>query len=186
MKISLEREFKTGISETSYLNLIKEYQLEDKRFLQINYYFDTDNLDLLKNDITLRIRQKGNQYKITAKITVGEGKKEISVYLDEDKAKEMLEAGFDANIVGINHFVKKVAELETLRVKMPYKEGFLFFDKSTYSNKVDYEIEYEINDGIPYEKGKEIFNEFLKEKAIPFVKLIGKSTRAYKEKGLQK
>jgi uncharacterized protein YjbK len=45
----LEIEFKTFITEQEYLNLLKEFELENKTFEQINYYFDTKDNELLNN-----------------------------------------------------------------------------------------------------------------------------------------
>ena len=43
----LEIEFKTLIDEKTYNNLLKEFNLLDKTFVQTNYYFDTKNYDLM-------------------------------------------------------------------------------------------------------------------------------------------
>ena len=67
MNTSLEIEFKTAINEEMYEVLIKKYHLKDKTFIQINHYFDTENKEIINQKNILRIRQKGDNYKITKK-----------------------------------------------------------------------------------------------------------------------
>lgn len=178
MKTNLEIEFKTFITKEKYEELLADFNLENNIFEQTNHYFDTDNLDLVDEKIVLRIRQKGNFYKLTSKSHSEKGAFETHMLLDEDEALEMLEKGFDANRININHQVHKVSELTTFRVSTPYKNGIVFFDKSVYYGHVDYEIEYEVDS---FEQGQLDFQSFLQEYDIPFVPSIRKSYRAYSE-----
>lgn len=175
MKTNLEIEFKTKISAEIYHNLIQEYNLEKQILTQINYYFETENNFLKNNKITLRIRQKGEQYKLTSKLHTDDGTQECHLYLTKNDALNMLEKGFNAHIIGLPYFVKNIAKLQTERVSFLYKKGKLFFDKNTYYGNTDYEIEFEANS---IQEGKIIFLEFLKEKNIPYEKIKSKSYRA--------
>jgi len=186
MKISLEREFKSEISEEKYLELLKEFKLENKSFIQTNHYFDNDSFDLLENHITLRIREKNGNYKITTKYRKDGGHEEKSILLTNEEAQFYLQNGFNISILEIGDMdVKKRYELTTERSKTPYKSGTLFFDKSTYYGKTDYEVEYEINDDTSLDEGSKLFHEFLMSHNIMYVKTLGKTKRAYKEKSNQ-
>ena len=177
MKTNLEIEFKTLIDENTYLKMLKLFDLENNVFEQINHYFDTNNADLISNHYVLRIRQKGQNYKLTSKSHSPEGAFEKHIFLTKDQALKMLDEGFDANVIEFPYYVKKVAELTTYRTSTEYKDGRLFFDKNHYYGITDYEIEYEANS---MEQGLIDFENFLKENNIPYQKSISKSKRAYK------
>lgn len=178
MKHNLEIEFKTAIQKETYDELLKQFDLENNVFKQTNYYFDTDNLDLDNSKIVLRIRQKGNQYKLTSKSHSNEGAFETHVFITEEEALKMLRDGFDASIINLSFYVRKVSELSTYRVSTSYKNGVIFFDKSVYYGKTDYEIEYEADS---QEQGKKDFDSFLNEYNIDLVKSVRKSSRAYEQ-----
>lgn len=178
MKTTLEIEFKTKITEKKYQELIKMFDLEKDIFIQTNHYFDTENQDIVKSDFILRIRQKGENYKLTSKEHTDNGTIERHIKLSTEEAKKMIENGFDANIINLPFKVTKVAELTTYRVKMPYKDGMLFFDKNTYYDTIDFEIEYEANS---ISQGQTDFQSFLFEQGIPFVKMKSKTKRAYQK-----
>jgi uncharacterized protein YjbK len=176
MNKNVELEFKTFITEQVYESLVDEFGLRENTFIQKNYYFDTENEDLKKDKIVLRIRVKNGHYKLTKKVH-GEshGSIETHIFLTEDEAKEMLQNGFDASIIDLPFKVKKICELQTERCSAPYKNGKIFFDKSTYYGRTDFEIEYEADD---WDEGKKIFDDFLKTHNIQARPSISKSVRA--------
>ncbi len=178
MRHNLEIEFKTFITKEKYEELLNIFNLENNVFLQTNHYFDTANLDLVDKKVVLRIRQKQNNYKLTSKSHSDQGAFETHMLLEERNALDMLANGFDASMINLPHFVRKVSELSTHRVSTAYKNGIIFFDKSVYYGKTDYEIEYEADS---FEQGQKDFESFLKEYNIPFVTSIRKSTRAYEQ-----
>jgi len=174
-----EIEFKTFINEQEYLDLLKEFALENNIFKQINHYFDSKDCKLLKEQTVLRIREKGNNFKLTKKTRGEVGADETHLFITKDEAYKLIENGFDASIIGIPLNVSKVAELTTYRASAPYKDGTIFFDKSEYYGKVDYEIEYEVDDVI---EGKKDFLDFLKTHNIEYKESIRKSKRAFDNK----
>lgn len=176
MTTNKEIEFKTFITKEKYEELLNAFDLADNVFPQTNYYFDTENEDVIKNKSVLRIRQKGDKFKLTLKSHAEVGADETHIILTKDQAQDMLKNGFDASIIGFPKFVKKIAELTTYRVSTPYKNGTIFFDRSEYYGHVDYEIEYEVD---YVEQGKIDFNSFLEEYHVPFKESIRKSKRAY-------
>lgn len=176
MKKNLEIEYKCGIKKKVYKRLLDKYNLNEKVYVQINHYFDTEGQDLFNNHITLRIRQKGEQYKLTKKVKVSEGTEETHLYLTPSQGKDMIISGFNGEMIQLPYDFIKVGELTTYRAKTPYKEGELFLDKSTYGDSTDYEIEIEV----PSKESKHIFKEFLKDEKIKFKKLKSKSYRCFK------
>lgn len=176
MNLNKEIEFKSFISEEKYNELIQKFGLDNNVFAQTNHYFDTPNENLMQEETVLRIRQKGNNYKITKKTRATVGADETHILISKEKALEILENGFDASIIGLPYFVKKVAELTTYRVSTPYRNGTLFLDKSVYYGNVDFEIEYEVDDD---KTGYDDFLKFLKEYNIEFKESIRKSKRAF-------
>ncbi len=178
MYTSLEIEFKTAINKDEYDKLIKLFNLEDKIFTQTNYYFDTLDNSLINEHIILRIREKAHNIKLTSKTPQEIGTLERHIVLDKDEAYKMIENGFDASIIGIDKNVLNVATLTTHRATLSYNGGKLFFDKNTYYDTTDYEIEFEFDNE---KTGKELFLEFLSEHNITYKKLESKSKRAYKK-----
>ncbi|MCR5113364.1 MAG: CYTH domain-containing protein [Acholeplasmatales bacterium] len=176
MYLNKEIEFKTFISEEKYNELIDKFGLDNNVFAQTNHYFDTDDTKLMEEKTVLRIRQKGNNYKITKKTRAEVGADETHILISKEKALEYLKDGFDANVIGIPYYVHKIAELTTYRVSTPYKNGVLFFDKSVYYDKVDYEIEFEVDDD---KEGYKEFVKFMEDFGIEYKESIRKSKRAY-------
>ena len=74
-----EIEFKTLITKEQYESLVEEFNLKDNIYCQINHYFDTPDFLLHDDKIVLRIRQKGDNYKLTKKTksTVGNDESHI-------------------------------------------------------------------------------------------------------------
>ncbi|MCI5582900.1 MAG: CYTH domain-containing protein [Anaeroplasma sp.] len=176
MTKNIEIEFKTFISEDVYNNLIKEFELENNIFSQTNYYFDTEDTILMQEKTVLRIRQKGSNYKLTKKTRAEVGADETHLFISKEQAENFLQNGFDAKIINLPYYVKNIAQLTTYRASTPYKNGTLFLDKSEYYGKVDYEIEYEVDEE---KEGLKDFKNFLDSHNITFKESIRKSKRAY-------
>ena len=176
IKKNQEIEFKTMINEDMYNKLLVEFDLEDNIFKQVNHYFDTPDNKLLNEATVLRIREKGSNFKLTKKTRGDIGADETHIFITKEDASKLIDEGFNAEIIGIPYEVKKMAELTTYRASAPYKDGTIFFDKSVYYDKVDYEIEYEVDD---VDEGKQQFEDFLKSHNIEYIESIRKSKRAF-------
>lgn len=174
-----ELEFKTIITEEQYEKLLKEFDLENNIFSQTNYYFDTEESKLLNDHIVLRIRQKGENYKLTKKTEAKVGAEETHLFISKENALEMIEKGFDAKVMELPFYVTNVARLTTLRASTPYMTGTLFLDKSIYYGHTDYEIEYEVDEII---EGQINFDNFLESHGIKYQESIRKSKRAFDNK----
>lgn len=178
-KNNIEIEFKTAITKENYYFLLKEFDLEDNVFLQTNYYFDTKDLKLNKDLIVLRIRQKGERYKVTLKKQGDNQAFENHVFLTKEKALEMIENGFNTNefFEDVNLDVIFLESLDNYRVSTPHLNNKLFLDRCEYHNIVDYELEYEVDE---FNQGQKEFLKLLKKYNIDLVKTKRKSERALK------
>ncbi len=183
--------------ETKYLIEKKEYNLLLEYFdikpedikEQINYYFDTSNLDIVyKYRSALRIRKYSNdEYELTLKSPYQKGIMELNVpvsiveleqlknhIIPDNSIKEILK---NYDIEGKDLFF--IGELKTRRVSAKYLAGEIFFDESTYFDKTDYEVEYESHS---LEYGKKILNElFEKLDIVNYKKSISKIKRLIKQ-----
>ena len=121
MYLNKEIEFKSFISEAKYNELLEKFGLDNNVFAQTNHYFDTPDTKLLQEKTVLRIRQKGNNFKITKKTRAEVGANETHILISKEKALEYLKNGFDGSIIGVPYYVNKIAELTTYRVSTPYK-----------------------------------------------------------------
>lgn len=183
MKTNIEIEFKTFIDEAKYLELIKHFDLENNIFRQVNYYFDTDDLHFVNNEMVLRIRQKGEDFfKVTLKSHSEQGAYENHILLNKPQALDMLKNGFNASLFGIDKNVRVVAELENHRVSTPYRDGLLFLDRCDYYGHTDFEIEFEVDN---FEQGEIEFKQMLDELDVPFRPSIRKSVRAYEKRPIK-
>jgi uncharacterized protein YjbK len=179
MTKNIEIEFKTALTIEKYQELLELFHLENNIFKQINHYFDTDDYQLMEQQIVLRIRQKGeNRFKVTLKSQSDKGAYESHVLLTPDQAKDMIENGFRTKdfFDDIDHFVKFRVSLDNYRVSTPYEGGTLFLDRCEYCNIVDYEVEYEVND---YDEGEKLFKQFLEKHQIEIQPTKRKSERAF-------
>lgn len=179
MNRNIEIEFKTVIPEQKYNELLRQFDLENNIFKQVNHYFDTDDYVLNGQNIVLRIRQKGERlYKVTLKSQSEKGAFENHVILNPEQAKDMIENGFQTRdfFCSIDHFVTFKVSLDNYRVSTPYKNGTLFLDRCEYCNVIDHEVEYEVDH---YDEGLVIFKQFLAEHGIEYVPTKRKSERAF-------
>lgn len=179
MTKNIEIEFKTGISQEKYQELLTHFHLENNIFKQTNYYFDTDDYVLNQSKIVLRIRQKSDvHFKVTLKSQSEQGAFESHMLLTKGQAEDMIQNGFQTKAFfdDMDFFVTFKASLVNYRVSTPYESGVLFFDRCDYCNVTDYEVEYEVSD---YHEGMKVFDRFLQRFDIPQLPTKRKSERAF-------
>ncbi len=179
MNKNIEIEFKTEITIEKYQELLRQFNLENNIFKQVNHYFDTDDYMLNQRKMVLRIRQKGDtRFKVTLKSQSDQGAFESHVLLTREQALDMLENGFETKqfFDDIDYFVTFRVSLDNYRVSTPYEGGTLFLDRCEYCNVVDYEVEYEVDN---YHEGEKMFQKFLEKFNIKQVPTRRKSERAF-------
>lgn len=183
-----EIEFKNLLTKAEFDQFLHHFQLtEEDFFVQQNAYFDTKQFHLKEHTCALRIRRKQNKQVLTLKEPYKEGLLETHQVLNEQEeqmimAEGKLPEGSVKNrispIIQQNPLVL-LGKLTTKRAQIPYKEGLLVFDASTYLQCEDYEVEYEVSD---FQKGEIIFLDLLSQFDIPKRTTKNKIQRFFEEK----
>ncbi|MBJ8030401.1 CYTH domain-containing protein [Bacillus cereus group sp. N21] len=164
-----EKEYKHMLNETQYLKILEylqyNYQIEFK--ININYFFDTPNLDLSKKGITLRVRQINSKLVLDIKMP---GVKNGYLIQREEISKEIKEFPIFINLRNLPIYeiipdvkgAQLIGTLVTERYSCKVQEGIIIdLDKSSYLGALDYELEVEFH------------SDFEKEAYGFFQKLIG-------------
>ncbi len=153
MATNIEIEAKVLINEKEYNNVLDIFKSKIiKTYTQTNYYIDTDNLDLKKIGVGLRIRELDGRYTLTLKAPMSEGLLEKDEHLSLDVFKAFQKSNLfpEAHIadfirmLGVDTKELKIqTSLVTLRNEVSYEDATYEFsvDKNTYNDVVDYELE---------------------------------------------
>ncbi|MDP4119597.1 MAG: CYTH domain-containing protein [Bacillota bacterium] len=154
-----ELEYKFLLSKEDFqkhLQKANDLNLKTNSTLQINYYYDNENLDLLKENITVRIRQKEDKLKLEIKehkITNSEFSESAEKETEIQKLTQTLSILQYENL-------KLKGNLVTNRQTLFVNDGIhLDFDTNYYLGTCDYEIELEFEEKHS-EKVKEIISLF--------------------------
>lgn len=148
---AIEKEYKALISKDKYEWLYVNRNWNDF-FVQKNYYYDTANLSLYKNNITFRIRKIDEKMRVQIKSPseqIEEGysiKKENEFDIDIDNIPDVF-----SNDKINNYFTNlKIYEplillgsLETFRCVEKIDDVLVCLDKNCYFDIIDYELEIE-------------------------------------------
>lgn len=165
---SIEKEIKIMLQEVEFYTL-KDY-LEKKCTKvtvknQINYYFDTNSYYLKKNNYSFRVRYSNGNYELTLKKRIKKVlnksiKNELNIQITNDIFHQIMDKGISRNqnrdlfdvllensTIPIDSTIQLLGELKTFR-QFYYVNEFeepLILDISYYLNKVDYEMEWEVD-----------------------------------------
>lgn len=187
MSTNLEIELKSDVSKEDYESLIAKFG-SSKIYLQTNYYIDDDNLSVRYLKCGLRVRQKGDDFELTLKITQEIGKLEINQQISykifkklvdrhvfpKGEVRDCLEKKLGVDISKLH----VLGELKTYRLDLPYKTGLICIDKSEYNGNTDYEVECEDKT----EEAAELhLHEFLEENNIEYKKSWGTKLKKFLE-----
>ncbi len=189
MAENIEIEFKNLLTEQEFDQLCTQFNLRDSQFSeQINHYFDTEQFLLKSLHAAVRIREKNGQFEFTLKqpLPSGEGLLETNQTITTDEAKNACSKGviptgevadklqqLIPNPLAIQYF----GQLTTVRAETEYNGGLLVFDKSSYLDQTDFELEFEVTD---YHAGLVHFNQLLTSTKIPVRKTENKVERFYR------
>jgi uncharacterized protein YjbK len=189
MAQEIEIEFKNLVTEDEFTRLISHFHIKDEDFSsQDNHYIDTSDYQLKRLQSALRIRERNGTYTLTLKTPLEEDLLETNQRLTKEESESLLHQGaFPEGEVkdvldslqiptGSLHYF---GTLTTSRAEIDYKEGLLVFDKSSYLQMVDYELEYEVKER---KSGEAIFLNLLEELNIPLRETDNKIKRFYLEK----
>ena len=189
MATNNEIEFKQILTKDLYDKIFNTYFKNEKPFSQTNYYIDTKGFKLRDHRSALRIRVKDNSYEMTLKVPAEVGLMEynhptnvklkmngtLSNSKLPDDIRNIIEGQFNVS----EDELIILGDLTTLRVETHYQNELLVLDKSEYLNKVDYELEFEVDS---YNEGYEKFKQLLQEFDIKHEKPLNKVQRFFEEK----
>lgn len=189
MATNIEIEAKVLITENEYEKLISG--MADKiarEFDQINYFIETDNFDLRKLGVGLRVRNVGGEYIMNLKAPMHEGllEKRVNISIQEYRALKnkgifpenditefMRMLGFDISSL------KVVTVLKTHRIEINHTDDdyMLSIDENEYNGIVDYELEMS---GTSIAKAQKHLQNICKEYGIEYKdNPRSKATRAF-------
>ncbi|MFV0478956.1 MAG: CYTH domain-containing protein [Anaerorhabdus sp.] len=178
MKSHLEIEYKTLVTKKQLEALIQNFP-QAKIIAQTNYYFDSVP-SLKERKMSCRIRQIKEDYLFTLKIKLDDGTvNEIefptpSLSLEDPQIQSVL-TSYDIPPLELK------GQLHTKRHQCTLEKGLLCLDINSYGECIDYEVEYELNDGIGDDL--EFFVNFLHSFSIDYIpNPIGKFSRCLQNK----
>lgn len=186
-----EIEVRNNLTIDEYFSLCSFYlQKVGRKMIHIdntNYYFDTDDFSLTKNDIVLRLRLiNGKNPTLTLKIKKSDNEcTEISEQLNHIQLDKLLNNNIfpssdifkELNKYSIYpSFLSKKGKLKNVRFEIKEDDCLIVLDKNEYNNKIDYDIEIEASSE---KRAKEKLDDILKTFNIKKSKeYIVKSKRA--------
>ena len=178
MQTNLEIEYKTLLSLSEFDQLGKRFS-HVAPVRQTNHYFDTPDLKLRANKLSLRIRTFDGAAEMTLKIPQKVGNLEHNIALTSEEANAILATKtLPQNCINIQNIlellkgyaidlsaVRVLGSLTTTRREYETSIGLMALDKNEYSGRLDYELELEVADA---RSGEKNFNYFLKDNQIEY------------------
>lgn len=144
MEKHIEKEYKLLVNKEQFETLLANYP--NLTFtLQINYYYDNQQLEIMNQHGAMRIREKEQQFIFTLKKVIHDDLFEYECVVPKNDASifnlpEIKQVLDDFNIIGP---FCQINQLETKRAVFATPLYELCFDINTYGDIIDYEIEYE-------------------------------------------
>ena len=188
MNQHLEIEFKNMLTEADYTKLLEaEFAADDQhKITQSNYYFDTKDHLLKKQNSALRIRKTPSFNEMTLKVPSQGFLLETNISLSDNECSAILDANHiklsdissDINIDDLNpnSLFYLFNQFETIRYEKEVDGHLLVLDQTTFQNGfVDFELEVESSSP---EAGLVFFNSILAKYAILEEKALPKIARA--------
>lgn len=173
---TVEIEARAALNEDEYHKLMRTLSSPSLRpFRQENTYFDTEDGDLLKRRMMLRLREREGRAEITLKIPLPAGSREITEGIDDGARRLLIDGGVlpAGEIEGAlgkalprrSLSLKVVGRLATLRLDLPYGGSLISIDEDRYGNEVDHVVEAEARSENEAEAD---LLAFLREHSIPY------------------
>lgn len=196
MEQNFEIEYKNLLTKDEYLGFLdKEFpdnsNLRSKKAIyQMNYYFDTSNKDLKKQNSALRVRVTDSTNEMTLKVPYQGFLMENNLHLSNNEVSEIINnkqivlSSFNSSDNDFSFLDQKIKDstfylfnsYQTKRFEKSVKNHLIVLDETTFQNGViHYELEVESNDE---NEGKIFFDSILKEYGFPIRKASPKIQRA--------
>lgn len=185
MNQEIEIEFKVLLSENKFNQILSALNFPAEAFTQVNYYFETPDFKLKKNNSALRIRKKNSSYVVTLKEPHPEGILETHDHISESDFDKAINDNYLSAPNCIKQLNKKdisiknieyVGSLTTERYEFTDEKLIYVLDKSFYNNTIDYELEIEAPSKAI---GLKIFNELITKFNIEKLPQVTKIERFY-------
>ena len=154
----LEFESRAMLTADKYKEILTFYlgnsEISHKEFHLINDYFETDNKDLSKHKLMLRVRKSHSQFDLTLKVPLSKelGDTEYHQYLEQNEYLNLKENNIfpNGNIKDkIESFgvsitsVKYKTSLNCFRHEFYFDNHIIILDKNAYGDILDFNIEIE-------------------------------------------
>ena len=185
--INLEYEERVMITQNQYSQILNEYsKYECKEVVNVNYYFDYENLQLTNSGMVLRARNINDQiFELTLKIKQENGDMEVNHPLTSTEFIDIIENEEipDSEVLVLLKSknidldrIKLITSLKTERIEIQFPEYLFVIDKNYYNDKVDFNLEVE---STSKKLAKEYLNQIISKFNIENKKdYISKSRRA--------
>lgn len=150
----LEHEYKYLVSKAAFaqqMEMIRSlYGAPEGTALQRNHYYDTMDLALHRQGVTLRIREKGREKTLQRKLIKSQEAGLRTAEETEWSVTDIPEV-LDSAAFGLQYGkLRRLGALETLRTSFRINSATrVEFDRSRYFDVVDYEVEIEIAQAVP-------------------------------------
>lgn len=182
-----EMEYKYILDNNQYTNLISKVSSEIGMMnckLQVNYYYDTPNLLLNKNNITLRVRQIESDLSLEMKTEISENGL-LKIHEELTHAIYNLPMNLDLKKFNWTKYIPHDEEIlfkgcliTERRTSKPCEGIKLDIDKNLYLGKIDYELEVEFEEGLD-EKALDLLKYYIGD--IKKKSCISKKSRFFEE-----
>lgn len=185
MATSIEIEAKALLTKKDYNKVLKHFRLDVvDGYIQKNYYIDTENKDLRKLGLSLRVRRL-NGYVISFKLPMAEGLLEKTQTLSREQFEDFETHGkfpegdisdFIESLYISPSDLKIIATLTTLRIEQEYEDLTLAIDENRYGELQDFELEMEATS---MKKAQYLLKKVCEEVGIDYKEnLVSKQKRA--------
>ena len=187
--INMEYEARAMISENQYRDIYAYFSNANQKkneFINLNTYFDYDDLFLTNHHMVLRTRKiDENNYELTLKIKGDNGDEEFNHLLSKKEYGKMKDDVSIPNSIVLDKLkennidiskLKFITDLRTDRLEVYYNNCIVVIDKNYYRNRVDYNVEVESNSK---DAAISLLNQYFNQFGVTYKKgYISKSRRA--------
>ena len=141
----IENEFKIMLTKEQYEKLSEIYDF--KTIVQVNHYYDTDDLQMSARHITVRVRELDGRFFLQMKLPTGVEHSRVELSRELESLPETLSAKELTGLSGVEcPAVKHIGTLKTTRSIRQFDGGEIDLDRSEYFDKTDHELEIEFTD----------------------------------------
>lgn len=141
----IENEFKIMLTKAQYEKLRRSREFSAVE--QVNYYYDTGDLEMSARHVTVRVRELGGKFYLQMKLPTEKALSRVELEAELEELPETLPGDLLNSLAngekGEFPEVKKLGSLKTTRSVWEFDGGEIDLDKSEYFGKTDYEVEIE-------------------------------------------